>query len=272
MRVAAELTARQAVWALLASRIRSQLSYRSSFVTNFAGAFILGIVEFSEIYILLHNSPTLGGLNLLQAALVFALANVGFALADLVVGQVDSIPQHVRLGTLEAFLVRPMPLLLQLVTADFQLRRLGRAVFAILVLVVVLIKLDLAPTPGRIYLLVLTPILGAVIYGGLFVLAGGVQFFLIDGSEFTNSFVYGGGYAGQLPGSVLLVPLRVAFTFVFPATVTSYLPSLVVLGLPGPAFAPAWLGWCAPVFALWSCLLGWSAWRIGVRHYVGAGG
>lgn len=266
------LSARQAVHVLLASRIRSQLSYRSSFVTNFIGSFVLGIVEFSEIYILLHNSPVLGGLNLLQAALVFALANVGFTLADLVVGQVDMIPQHVRSGTLESLLVRPMSVLLQLMTADFQLRRLGRALFALVVLVVVLIKLDLRLTPGTLYLLIATPLFGAVIYGGLFVLAGGVQFFLIDGAEFTNSFVYGGGYAGQLPGSVLLVPLRVAFTFVFPATVAAYLPALVVLGLPGPALLPAWLGWFAPVFAGWSCLLGWLAWRSGVRHYTGAGG
>lgn len=267
-----ELSTRQAFSALLISRIRSQLSYRSSFVTNFASAFVLGIVEFSEIYILLHNSPTLGGLNLLQAALVFALANVAFTLADLVVGQVDAIPQYVRTGTLEAFLVRPMPLLAQMITADFQLRRLGRALFAVVVLTVVLLQLDLTLTPGRVYLLIVTPVFGALIYGGLFVLAGGVQFFLIDGSEFTNSFVYGGGYAGQLPGSVLLVPLRVAFTFVFPATVAAYLPSLVVLGLPGPTFAPAWLGWCAPVFAAWSCLLGRLAWRTGVRRYIGAGG
>ncbi len=266
------LTRGQRLRVLLGSRIRSQLSYRPSFVTNFVGSFILGIVEFSEIYILLSNSPVLGGLNLSQAALVFALANVGFTLADLLVGEVDGIPQHVRLGTLEAFLVRPMSLLLQLITADFQLRRLGRALFALVVLAVVLIKLQLAVTPGTVYLLIVTPLFGAVIYAGLFVLAGGVQFFLIEGSEFTNSFVYGGGYAGELPGSVLLVPLRVAFTFVFPATVAAYLPSLVILGLPGPAFLPAWLGWCAPVFAAWSCLLGWLAWRVGVRHYTGAGG
>ena len=266
------LSGRQAVQALLVSRIRSQLTYRSSFVTNFLGSFVLGIVEFSEIYILLHNSPVLGGLNLLQAALVFALANVGFTVADLVVGQVDMIPQHVRLGTLEGLLVRPMSLLLQLMTADFQLRRLGRALFALIVLVVVLMKLDLRLSPGTFYLLIATPVFGAVIYGGLFVLAGGVQFFLIDGAEFTNSFVYGGSYAGELPGSVLLAPLRVAFTFVFPATVTAYLPSLVVLGLPGSPLLPVWLGWCAPAFAAWSCLLGWLAWRAGVRHYSGAGG
>ena len=84
------------------------------------------MVEFIELYVILANVPVFGGLNLPQAALVFALANAGFALADLVFGQLDTMPTYLRLGRLEVMLVRPMPLMLQLITSDFQLRRLGR--------------------------------------------------------------------------------------------------------------------------------------------------
>jgi len=116
------------------------------------------------------------------------------------------------------------------------------------------------------------PLYGAAIYGALFVLAGGLQFWIVDGSEFTNSFVYGGSYAGHLPGSALLLPLRVLFTFVFPVTVTAYVPCLIMLGMDGPTWLPAWLGWLPPVFAGWTWLLAAVVWRRGVRHYTGAGG
>jgi ABC-2 type transport system permease protein len=106
----------------------------------------------------------------------------------------------------------------------------------------------------------------------MFAVAGGVQFWVIDGAELTSSFVYGGAYAGQLPGSVLMAPLRVLFTFVVPPTVTAYLPSLLILGLDGPPLLPSWLGWCGPVFALWAWLLAWVAWRSGIRRFTGAGG
>jgi ABC-2 type transport system permease protein len=269
---APEISLRQAYRTVVSSRIRSQLSYRSSFAVNFVNAFCVGALEFSEIYVLLANAPTLGGLTFLQAALVFALANLGFSLADLVFGQIDQVPQYVREGTLEAFLVRPQPLLAQMVTADFQLRRAGRALFALLVLVVVLSQSDLSASASTVYLLLLTPVTGFAIYGALFVLAGGVQFFLVDGAEFTNAFVYGSAYAGQVPGSVLLLPVRVLFTFVVPATIASYLPSLLILGLPGPPWLPSWLGWFAPLFAVWIWLLAALAWRTGVRRYTGAGG
>lgn len=257
---------------LVRSRVRSQLSYRSSFAIDLMNAFLVGLLEFSEIYVLLAGAPTLGGMTFLQAALVFALANVGFSLADLVFGQVDRMPTYIREGTLEAFLVRPLPLLAQLITADFQLRRVGRAVFALLVLVVVLNRLDLTLTGGTLYLLLITPLVGMAIYGALFVLAGGVQFFLVDGAEFTNAFVYGSSYAGQVPGSALLEPVRVLFTFVIPATVAAYLPSLVILRLPGPSWLPVGLGWWTPAFAAWIWLLALLAWRAGVRRYTGAGG
>ena len=257
---------------VLGSRVRAQLSYRVSFALTFATAAGIGVIEFSEIYVLLSAVPVFGGLDLAQATLVFALANLGFALADLLFGQLDSIPTLLRLGQLEALLVRPMSVMGQLITSDFQLRRLGRALVSVLLLAVVLPLVDVDWTPGRVYLLLVTPLVGCAIYGAMFAVAGGVQFWLVDGAEFTSSFVYGGSYAGQVPGSVLPPVLRSLFTFVVPATLTGYAPALLLLGLPGPALLPAWLGWWAPVVAVWTWLLAALAWRSGVRHFTGAGG
>jgi ABC-2 type transport system permease protein len=257
---------------LIGSRIRSQLAYRASFWLNVATSVAVGLVEFVEIYAIFANVPVFGGLDLRQSALVFALGNIGFALADTIFGQLDTIPTYLRLGRLEVLLVRPMPLLLQLVTSEVHMRRLGRLAVGVLIAAIVLPGLDLTYTAGTVYLLVITPFVGAAIYGALFAMAGGLQFFLINGPEFTSAFVYGSSYAGQLPGSVLITPIRILFTFVFPATVTAYLPALLIMGLPGPRFLPAWLGWFAPVFAAWAWLLAWLAWRAGIRRFTGAGG
>lgn len=266
------ITRRHAISVLLGSRVRSQTAYRTSFWLSVATSVGIGLIEFVEIYVILTNAPVFGGLGFAQASLVFALSNLSFALADLVFGQLDTVPSLLRLGRLEVMLVRPLPLLVQLVTSDFQLRRLGRAAVGLVIMVIALTQLDLTLTPTTLYLLIVTPLVGTAIYGALFVLAGGLQFFLIDGAEFTSAFLYGGSYAGQVPGSVLLEPVRILFTFVIPATATAYLPALLILGLPGPAFLPAWLGWFAPLFALWAWVLAMLAWRAGIRRFTGAGG
>ena len=163
--------------------------------------------------------------DLVQAALVFALANIGFALADLVFGQLDAIPTYLRMGRLEALLVRPHA---AAGAADHR-------------------RLPAAPAgPGR------RSAGDLARRAGLDGSAGDPEAATCCSSprwsappstalcscwpagpvlprrraEFTNSFVYGGAYAGQVPGSVLLSPIRVLFTFVVPATITAYLPSL----------------------------------------------
>jgi ABC-2 type transport system permease protein len=257
---------------VIGSRVRSQLAYRASFWLNVVTSVGVGLLEFIELFAIMSNVRVFGGLNFRQVAFVFALANAGFALAEIVFGQLDTMPTQLRLGRLEVLLVRPMRLLLQLITFDFQLRRLGQVAVSVVIITVVLPGLHLEYTPATIYLLLITPFVGGAIYGSFFVTAGGLQFFLINGAEFTASFVYGGSYAGQLPGSVLITPVRVLFTFVFPATITAYLPALLIMGIPGSDMLPAWLGWFAPLFAAWAWLLAWFTWRAGIRHFTGAGG
>jgi ABC-2 type transport system permease protein len=72
------LSLRRSYATLIGSRVRAQLAYRSSFVVDALTAFGIGILEFSELYLLLATVPTLGGLTLIQVALVFALANTAF--------------------------------------------------------------------------------------------------------------------------------------------------------------------------------------------------
>lgn len=257
---------------MLAARLRAQTTYRGSFALEVLGNLAGTGMEFAEIYVIFHNVRALGGLDVRAALLVFTLSRVGFSIADGLAGSLDEIPRLVRTGMVEVLLLRPLSLLGQLVTADIALRRFGRAVVSLVVLAVVLTTTPIPWTPARVLLVVITPLTGAAVFVALFVTAGAVQFWLVDGAEVTNAFVYGGSYASSYPASVLPDPLRILFTFVIPTAFVSYLPTLVLLGRPGPAWLPAWLGWWVPlvgVLALGTALL---AWRSGVRHYTGAGG
>ncbi|ACQ81396.1 protein of unknown function DUF990 [Beutenbergia cavernae DSM 12333] len=257
--------------AILASRLRSQLTYRTSFAMDLLGSLAIGLLEFAEVYIIFAQVDVLGELDFAGAVLLFALANIGFSVADLVVGHIDTIPTYIRTGTLDAFLLRPLPVLAQLITSDLQLRRLGRTAFAVAILFVALPLNDIDWDAGRVVLLVLTPVTGAAIFAALFVCAAALQFWLVEGREFANAFTYGGSYAAGYPTSIFTLPMRVLFTFVVPAAFTAYLPTLALLGLPGPFGTPSWLGWLTPLAAIgiWGVAL--LAWRAGLRHYTGAG-
>src|SRR4029450_6677302 len=113
---------------------------------------------------------------------------------------------------------------------------------------------------------------GTAIVAALFVGASALQFFLVDASELTNGLVYGGAYASQNSTQVFSNPLRVLFTYVVPAAFVAYLPTVVLLDLPGATLLPAWLGWFSPLAAAVAWGVALLLWRAGTRHYQGAGG
>jgi ABC-2 type transport system permease protein len=267
----AEATVPGAYAALIRSRIAAQTSYRTSFALDVLAQVLLVIVEFGEVYVVFHQVDSLGGFRFEEVALLYGLAIAGFGLADLVAGHVDGLPTYVRAGTFDAFLLRPLSALGQLLTSEFSLRRLGRVAMGLVVLGIAVSVADIDWTPARVALLVTTPIAAAVIFSAVFVAASVIGFWVVEGMEFANAFTYGGNYLSQFPFTVYGTVVRRFFTFVVPAAFIAYLPALALLGRDDPMGLPAWLSWCGVPVAALSCLAALRLWRVGLRHYVGAG-
>ena len=257
--------------ALVLSRLRAQMAYRASFAVDLAGNLGIALLEFTELWVIFANVKSLGGLDFAQTAVVFAFANISFSLADLVVGHVDTLPRYIRSGTLDAFLLRPASVLGQLITSDVSPKRITRTLGALAVLIVAVAHLDIAWTPTLSWALATVPVFGTAIFAAMFVTAAALQFWLVDGAEVTNAFTYGGAYVASYPASLYQRVVRTFFTFVAPAIFTAYLPALIIFGLPGPAGLPAWLGLLTPVMAAVSWAVAVGLWRLGLRHYTGAG-
>lgn len=258
--------------AVIGSRIRAQRSYRASFGFDLFGSFLIGLAEFAEVWVIFHSVKVLGGLDFNAILVLFGLSNLAFSLADLLVGHVDNLPTFVRMGTIDAFYLRPQPVLAQLVTSEFSLRRLARIGVAFVALTAGLLHNDIAWGPAVVAMLLMAVVCGTAIFAGLFVCAASLQFFLINGSELTNSFTYGGSYAASQPASIFPTPLKMIFGYLIPVVFTAYLPTLVILRLPGPPGLPAWVAWLTPLAAGWVWLVALTLWRWGTRHYQGGGG
>jgi ABC-2 type transport system permease protein len=267
----AEPTVAGAYAALVRSRVAAQASYRTSFALDVAGQVLLGLVEFAEVYVIFHQVDALGGFSFGEVMLMFGLATAAFGLADMVVGHVDRLPFYVRTGQFDAFLLRPLSGLGQLLTSDFSLRRLGRVATALAVLAAALAVVDIDWSPARVALLVATPLAGAAIVSAVFVASSTVGFWLVEGMEFANAVTYGGNYLSSFPFTVFGTAIRRFFTFVIPAAFVAYLPALALVGRPEPLGLPAWLSWSGPVVAVLALGGAGLIWRAGVRHYVGAG-
>lgn len=260
------------VASLYGSRLRSQATFRTSFLSDVLGQVLVVGTEFLELWVILGQVGILGGMTLTQVAVVYGLGSLAFGLADLFFGEIDGLSAHIRSGKLETLLIRPVPMLLQISSLDLSLHRIGRIAVGLVMYVAALLVAGFSPTPATALLAVLAPLAGAAVFGALFTMAGALQFWLVDGREFANAFTYGGNYVATTPGGVFSLPLRAFFTFVIPATLVAYAPVLTLLGLPGPALIPAWAGWMGLPAAAVLWVLAGVLWRAGIRRYTGAGG
>ncbi|AHI01417.1 ABC-2 family transporter protein [Kutzneria viridogrisea] len=261
----------EAYSSLIRAQLRSQLSYRTSFLLNCLAQMLAQANDLLVIVVLFGRVASLGGFGVQEVLLVYALSGIAFGLADMVVGNVEQLPQYIRTGRFDVVLMRPMGSLAQLCASDFQLRRLGRVVTALGVLVYVLSISDIHWTPITLLLLVITPVAGAVIFGSIFIASNSLSFWLIDGRELANTVTYGGNYFTSYPVTVFSGWLRVFLAYVIGGAFVSYYPALALLGRADPLGGPDWLRFSAPVVALLAALAAGTVWRFAIRHYRGTG-
>lgn len=257
---------------LLGSRISSQASYRGMFWVQILAMFVLMATEIAEVLVYFHNTPLLGGMTLTGMLILVGLSGASRALADLTFGHVDELAHFVRKGTLESMYVRPLSVFGQVVTSEFQLRRLGRMVASLVILIYGLWKSGQSFTVGDFGLIFLAVVCGTVIFCAMFVMAGSLQFFVINAAESVNVVTYASHYVSQLPTSIFPRPMQWVYILVLPVVFVGYLPTLEVLGETSLVWVPAWGAWFAPVAAASSMLLAAMLWRLGITRYEGAGG
>jgi ABC-2 type transport system permease protein len=256
---------------IVAAQVRAQAQYRASFALDVAGSVGFGVLDLVAVAVLFNVTRSLAGFTFREVFLMMAIANVGFAVADVIVGNVERLRVYVRTGLLDAVLVRPLGVLGQLAAIDVAPRRLGRVAFSLVVIVVAVAQAGVTPTPAHVALLVLAPLAGAVIFSAVFVGTAAVAFWWIEAGELGNALTYGGHDFATYPITIYGAIFRRVLAYGLGFAFVAYYPALAVLDRADPLGAPAYLGYLSPVVASLVALAAAGVWRAGVRHYTSTG-
>jgi ABC-2 type transport system permease protein len=256
---------------LLSAQVRSQTQYRASFAADVVGSLLFGVLDVVSVVVVFRVTPGLGGFGFAEVFLMTALAGCAFAVADLAVGNVERLRHYVRSGLFDALLVRPLSSLAQLVAMDVATRRVGRVAFGAVVVVIAAVDAGVPPTAGRLLLLAVTPIAGAMIFGAVFVATATVAFWWIEAGEIANGLTYGGLNFTQYPITIYGALFRRLFAYAVGFAFVAYYPALALLDRLDPLGAPALLGYASPAVAIVAVLAAGLTWRHGVRHYRSTG-
>jgi viologen exporter family transport system permease protein len=249
--------------------MRSSLAYPASFWTLTVSSALITLLDFVGLALMFHSIDLLGGFGLREVALLYGASGIGIGIGDLVIGSVEQIGLHVRTGTLDAMLTRPVPLLVQVCADRFALRRLGRIAQALAVFAYGVGAVDWSPT--KVAVAVLMVVAACAIFFSFFVAFSCIQFWTLDATEFANAFTYGGNTMTQYPMTVFPREVLVALTFVVPVAFVNWYPCLYLLDRHDPFGMPSWFAVLSPVVAALTVAVAGLAWRTGVRHYTSTG-
>jgi ABC-2 type transport system permease protein len=177
-----------------------------------------------------------------------------------------NVVEHIRKGTLDFLLLKPVDAQFMVSTSRFELFK-GSDMFGGIVLFVWAMHL-LGRWPSFLGATLATMLLvgATVILYSIWILVVSLAFFVVrvDNLTYLFSSVYD---AGRWPSSVFRGALAFVFTFVIPLAVMTTFPALALLDKLGPLRAVEGLGG-AMVFAV----VARAVWLRAIGHYTSAGG
>ncbi|HET9517027.1 MAG TPA: ABC-2 family transporter protein [Actinoplanes sp.] len=247
------------------------MSYRTSFAVELLSNLAATALDVLAVLVLFRVTRTVGGFALPEALLMVALSSLSFAAADLLVGNIDRLKSYVRLGAMDAVLLRPLSAFGQLVVMDLPLRKVSRVLVSTGVLVTALHLAHIQWTPARVALVLLAPVAGALFFASIFVTSASLAFWWVESGEVGNAFTYGGRDFTAYPISVYRGWFRALFAYGLGFGFVAYHPALALLGRADPLGLPGWVGWASPSVALVAVGLAVLVWRLGIRHYRSTG-
>ncbi|MFI5272551.1 MAG: ABC transporter permease [Ktedonobacterales bacterium] len=252
--------------------VRAQAQYKASVVIDVLTYFAVTSLEFAAVLIVFGPFPTLAGWHVGEVALLYGLTSICFGAAELFGAGIDYFPDTIRKGEFDRVLLRPAGVLLQVVTTDFKLRRLGRISEGIAIVLLALRLLGgLRWTPLKLLVLPVGIASGAVIFIAAMLLGATVSFWTVQATELTNILTYGGREMLSWPLQIYNASLRRFFLFVVPLGFGTYLPTCFLLDRPLPVGLPGATAFAAPLVAVLFALLARAVWGFGVRHYQSSG-
>jgi ABC-2 type transport system permease protein len=254
------------------ARTRGELQYRAAFAAFTISQAIVTFLDCVVVLAIFTQVDSFGGWDRGQVLFLYAVSVLSFGLADLTYGSVEYAAVTVLDGSFDAFLVRPARVLTQLLGNFFALRRTGRLLQGIVILIVLFSSGDVTVrSPLQAVFAVAMVLGGALTFSAVFVITNSVGFFIPGARELANSFTYGGSAVSTYPVHIFGSFVRNFMLWVIPAGFVAYVPSIYVLDASNPLGIPRWLQLASPLAFIPFGMLAAAIWRLGVRHYESTG-
>ncbi|MGH7728748.1 MAG: ABC transporter permease [Vulcanimicrobiaceae bacterium] len=249
----------------------TMLEYRTNFVLWLGFSFVYHASAIAALWVTLHQFPSLAGWNFRETAFLYGLWMLGHATHNTLFLTVGEVPNMVREGRFDRFLVRPLDPLFQAMTVPMQIwpdEFLLALLFIVLATAYAGVRVDLA----FVLYVPLVAFGGALIEFGVQLAIATLAFWVVRIDTLRWVVMSLEQDFTRYPISIYSRGVRLILAFVLPFAFMNYFPATYLLHKVDGAFSLApQIGLLTPLVGLLSTALGYAFWRIGIDRYTGTG-
>ena len=211
---------------------KSAMQYRASLLMQVIAQFVMTGGEMLAVVVLLSRFQVVGHWGAGEIMFFFGVMQATFALTEMLGRGVTSFAWFVQRGDFDALILRPRPLLLQVMVSQLDPRRMGGILVGVIAMLVAGTRLNIQWTLLKALLLTEVVLGSMLLLLGLFMIEATVSFFSVKSIEMVNVLTYGGRSACQYPVDVYPGVLRFLFTYLAPFAMCMHWPVSYVIGAP----------------------------------------
>lgn len=249
---------------------KSAMQYRASLLMQVIAQFVMTGGEMLAVVVLLSRFQVVGHWGAGEIMFFFGVMQATFALTEMLGRGVTSFAWFVQRGDFDALILRPRPLLLQVMVSQLDPRRMGGILVGVIAMLVAGTRLNIQWTLLKALLLTEVVLGSMLLLLGMFMIEATVSFFSVKSIEMVNVLTYGGRSACQYPVDVYPGVLRFLFTYLAPFALCMHWPVSYVIGAPMVQL-PVWGYFLTPMAGAAFFAIMVRVWYVGVKHYRSTG-
>lgn len=256
---------------LMLMYIRAQMEYRGAFWIDRAAMVITYASSFAVIWLIVARFKQLAGWGWADLALLFSFHMLSYASgAALSFAQMRRLEEHVRLGTLDTLLVKPISVWAYLVFSGFNTGYVSHFALGLGLLIWALFTAEIAWSPAWVAYFVASLISAAMVTGAVMTMIGATALIWVR-SNHLYSLYFGFWELSRYPLNIFPAVIQGVMLTIVPLGFIAAVPVAVLLGKPVPLLGD-WAGPVALLAGPFFTLLAVVQWRYAMSRYQGAGG
>ena len=247
------------------------IEYRANFFMWFGFTIIYHATAIAALWVTLHQFPSMNGWNFKQMAVLYGLWMLGHAFHNTFFFTVGDVPNMVREGRLDRFLVRPLDPLFQTMTTPQQIWP-DELILAFIFFGFATVYSGLRVDLTYVLFVPLVMVGGALIDFGIQLMIATLAFWVIRIDTLRWVVMSLEQDFTRYPISIYTRGIRVILTFVLPFAFMNYFPATFLLHKQDGALSLSpQIGLLTPLVGVVWFGLGYAFWRAGLNRYQGTG-